>query len=65
MHEHFARVALLKEHPSLLQFLLQSLPRKDERDDFGVAHVHIGCLRGMKGGLTEQMDGYDSTLNSE
>ena len=65
MHEHFARVALLKEHPSLLQFLLQSLPRKDEWDDFGVAHVHIGRLRGMKGNEMEWMDGYDSTLNSE
>ena len=65
MHEHFARVALLKEHPSLLQFLFQLLTRKDERDDFGIAHVHIGCLLGMKGDLIEQMDGYDSTLNSE
>ena len=65
MHEHFARVALLKEHPSLLQFLFQPHTWKDKWDDFGVAHVHIGCLRGMKGGLTEQMDGYDSTLNRE
>ena len=65
MHEHFARVALLKEHLSLLQFLLQLLTWKDEWDDFGVAHVHIGRLRGMKGDLLEQMNGYDSTLNNE